>query len=97
MSETTLNIINDKVKKENLGEALDHLQNVAEQVLDKRRWRQYLIASNKDANECDGMDGLLINGEYFDWKEFEYRKNDIVKAYLRYFSDEEISNIAVAL
>lgn len=91
------NIILKKVQNLNMGQSLNHIQDIAEHVLNKRRWRQYLVATGKDAQACDGMDGLLINGEYFDWKEFEYRKDDIVMAFLRYFTDEEIGQIALAL
>ena len=86
-----------KVEKLDLGHALNHIQNTAEKVLSKRRWYQYLVASSKDAQECDGMDYLLINGQYFDWKEFGWNKNAIVMAFLEYFTNDEIKQIAVAL
>lgn len=90
-----MNIILTKAKNLNMGQALNLIQDIAEKVLTKRRWRQYLVASNKDAQECEGMDGLLINGEYFDWKEFECKKNNIILAYLRYFTEDEIKIISV--
>ena len=92
-----MNIILIKVKNLNMGQALDFIQSIAEHVLSKRRWRQYLIASSQDAEECDGMDGILLNGEYFDWKEFEWNKNKIILAYLRYFTEEEIRNISLQM
>lgn len=90
-------VIVQKMKQYDMGHSLNHIQNTAEKVLTKKRWREYLLASNKDAQVCDGMDGILLNGEYFDWKEFGYRKNEIVKAYLRYFTEEEVQKIACAI
>ena len=86
-----------KVKHLSMGKALNTIQDVAERVLSKRRWRQYLIDSSKDAKECDGLDGILLNGEYFDWREFTRKKDDMVKAYLRYFTDDELTLIANAM
>ena len=90
-----MEIILTKLKKLNMGKSLNLLQDIAERVLSKRRWREYLIASSKDAQECEDMDGLLINGEYFDWKEFEFNKNNIIRAYLRYFTEEEVKEISL--
>ena len=90
-------IIVKKVRPYDMGYSLNHIQDVAEQVLTPKRWTEYLIASNADANECEGMDGILINGEYFDWKEFGPHKERIVRAYLRYFTDDELVLIANAL
>ena len=89
--------IYSKVKKLSMGEALNLIQDVAESVLSKKRWKQYLTASNKDADECDGMDGMLLNGEYFDWREFNWNKNAIINAFLRYFTEDEINKIDVAM
>lgn len=86
-----------KVKAYDLGYSLNHIQDVAEQTLSKKRWHQYLIASNNDAEQCDGMDGLLLNGEYFDWRSFGPKKDNIVRAYLRYFTENELTKIALAL
>lgn len=91
------NIIIRKVKNLNMGAALNHIQDVAEQILSEERWDSFLIATNVDASECEGMDGMLLNGEYFDWREFEFKKNEIIRAFLRYFTYEEIASIAKAL
>lgn len=86
-----------KTKKLNMGQALNAIQDTAEKVLSKNRWQQYLVDSNADAEECDGMDGILLNGEYFDWREYGWNKNNIIKAYLRYFTENEIKQIALAM
>lgn len=86
-----------KVKGLDMGHSLNHIQDVAEKVLSKKRWNQYLVSSSQDAEDCEDMDGLLLNGEYFDWRSFSPQKNNIVRAYLRYFTEDEISKIALAL
>ena len=91
------NIIIQKVKPLDMGHALNHIQDAAEQVLSESHWMRYLRASNRDYNACEGMDGILLNGEYFDWKVFETQKDDIVRAFLRYFDDSDIALIANAL
>ena len=90
-------IILKKVKGLDMGHSLNHIQDVAEKVLSKKRWHQYLVSSSQDAEDCEDMDGLLLNGEYFDWRSFGPQKNNIVRAYLRYFTEDEISKIALAL
>lgn len=86
-----------KVKCYDMGYSLNHIQDAAEQVLSKKRWQEYLEASNSDADKCEGMDGILLNGEYFDWRSFGPQKNNIVRAFLRYFTDSEIEKIALVL
>ena len=84
-----IDIIINKVKKLDLGHALNHIQDVAEQVLTEEEFQRYLIDSSKDADECDGMDGMLLNGRYFDWREFNWNKDQMVKSYLDYFTWDE--------
>lgn len=47
----------------------------------------------KDFESCDGSDYLLLNGQYFDWKEFGPRYRDIVAAYLDYYTDAQLKLI----
>lgn len=86
-----------KVKHLDLGNSLNHIQDVAERVLSLRKWTRYVAKSHKDYVACEGMDGIFLNGQYFDWKEFEIHKDDIVKAYLRYFDESDIQLIAEAM
>ena len=86
-----------KVKPYDMGYSLNLIQNAAAQVLCKKRWQEYAKASNSDAEKCEGMDGILLNGEYFDWRSFGPQKDNIVRAFLRYFTDKEIENIALML
>lgn len=87
----------NKVKRLDMGHALNKIQDTAEKVLTPTRWNVYLRLSSQDIRRCDGMDGLLLNGEYFDWKEFNTKKDNIVKAFLRYFTDAEILLISNTL
>lgn len=91
------NTIIQKVKHLDLGNSLNRIQDVAEKVLTPRKWVRYVAKSHKDYVACEGMDGILLNGEYFDWKEFTYNKDNIVKAYLRYFDENDIRLIAKAM
>ena len=75
------------------GKCLNFIQNIAECVLSKKEWKEYLIASNKDAQACDGMDGILLNGRYFDWRKFDSHCEEIVLAYLDYFNDAQLKLI----
>lgn len=84
--------LNDK--STSFGVILNRIQDKAEKVLSEKEWNNYLRASSKDADRCAGMDGILLNGHYFDWKEFEVNKKQIVSAYLDYFSEAQLGKIA---
>ena len=79
--------------KKGWGKCLNLIQSIAEYVLPSDEWERYLAAATQDAKECEGMDGLLLNGQYFDWKEFDYRCGEIVSAYLDYFNDTQLKLI----
>ena len=90
-------ILNKVNLKQNFGYTLNHLQDVAEQVLTKKEFNAYLVKSSNDANMCEGMDGILLNGQYFDWRTFEFKQKEIVSAWLNYFDEEQLMKIANAL
>ena len=75
------------------GEVLNNIQDLFEDVASKAEWREFLRKSNKDAEKTEGSDGMLINGVYFDWKEFHTRRNEIIIAFLGYFNDDQLSRI----
>ena len=92
------NIVLFKINFErDFGEILNHLQDVAEKALPKKEFNEYLRKSCADMGECDAMDGILINGYYFDWKEFNSKKVEIVTAWLSYFNEKQLIKIAQAL
>lgn len=75
------------------GYALNTIQDVACEHLPEKSVNRFLTAANKDADMCEGMDCIILNGRMFDWKEFELKVEEIVLAYLDYFTDEEIETI----
>ena len=89
--------ITDKFKKElNNGEwgvVLNELQDKAEDALSKKEFNTYLIKSSKDLDKCEGMDGILLNGHYFDWREFQFKAKEIVHAWLDYFDPHQLELI----
>ena len=84
-------------EQDNWGYAANRIQDIAEKVLSKKEFRSYLIESNKDMEECDGMDGQLFNGQYFDWKVFETQSQNIINAFLDYFSENQLAKILGAM
>lgn len=76
-------------KKNNWGKICNLLQNVAEIVLPKKQFEAYVRASNEDMAVCEGCDFVTFNGEYFDWKEFDYNRDNIIRAFLKYFSESQ--------
>lgn len=94
MKQQILNRVN---LKQNFGYTLNHLQDVAEKVLSEKEFHIYLVKSSKDASECDGMDGILLNGKYFDWRTFSFKQREIVSAWLDYFTNQQLEKIANAL
>lgn len=90
MKEKIIEKLKEKKESLNMGKTLNYLQDVALKVLSPRKAHEYISKSSNDARQCDGMDGLFINGRYFDWKVFETQKYDIVKAYLDYFDNDTL-------
>jgi hypothetical protein len=78
---------------EEFGVILNTIQDVAYDNLPAKSVNRFLTASYADAEECDGCDYILLNGQVFDWKEFSSRKKEIVLAYLDYFTSREIETI----
>lgn len=81
----------------NWGKALNQIQNIAQDVLDDKAFDRYLKKSNKDAKTCDGMDCIVLNGKVFDWKEFRSKADQIIDAYLDYFTNVELQLIYAKL
>lgn len=81
----------------NWGKALNQIQGIAKDVLDEKAFDRYLEKSNKDARICDGMDCIVLNGKVFDWKEFRTKADQIVDAYLGYFTNVELQLIYAKL
>ena len=82
---------------DNWGYAANHIQQLAEFALSKEDFNKYLIKSNRDMKACDGMDGQLFNGQYFDWREYSYRGPEIINAFLDYFTNDNLHSILSAM
>lgn len=79
------------------GKCLNKIQDVAEKVLTPQQWNTFLIRSNHDAEECEGSDFLMINGHFWDWREFDYKGGEIVFAFLDYFTEPQLKRILKSL
>lgn len=75
------------------GAILNRIQEAAEQVLPMKSLEDYINKAVKDEAASDGTNGVIFNGEYFDWKEFDAKRVQIVKAYMKYFTTGELNMI----
>lgn len=79
--------------KQSFGFLLNRIQDVAFDNLSETSLRRYTKLSRADARKCDGYDFILLNGQVFDWKEFNHKTREIVLAYLDYFNQQELAII----
>ena len=91
----TVELIIDKVKNYSTkwGAILNHIQDVASKKLTIMEWATYMQKANEDKDKTKDQDGVLFNGEYFDFHEFTSKRLDIVRAYLRYFNERQLQQI----
>ena len=62
------------------GAILNRIQDAAEIALPKKNFETYLKKANVEQEKTEGSDGVLFNGEYFDWREFDSKRLEIVRA-----------------
>lgn len=79
------------------GEILNEIQDVAYDVLSSQEYLEYYYKAQADEVECQVQDGILLNGDYYDWKEFTTKKMDIISSWLNYFSEDSLEKIYKAL
>ena len=79
------------------GEICNQVQDAAEKALTDAAWNTYIRKANHDLEQCEGSDFVLMNGQYFDWKEFDSKKTEIVLAFLEYFSGTDLYRISKCL
>ena len=79
------------------GVLLNQIQDIASDVLSLNEWSAYTKKANHDVQIAQDEDGVIFNGEYFDWRQFETHKVDIIKAYLRYFNESQLVKIYTAM
>jgi len=79
------------------GKICNQVQDAAEKALTDAAWNAYIRKASHDHDQCKGSDFVLLNGQYFDWKEFDIKKTEIVLAFLDYFTDVQIYRISKCL
>ena len=79
------------------GKACNQIQDAASETMTVLQWNAFALRQDKDMQECDGSDYIIFNGQMFDWKVFEPKKVEIVKAYLSYFSEPQLVKILAHL
>lgn len=75
------------------GKVMNALQDIAEIILSDKQLDNFFTALNKDFDECHESDFMLLNGQFFDWKEFSYKQIEMINAFLSYFPPEKITDI----
>lgn len=75
------------------GKACNQIQDAAFETFSAIQWNTFAARQEKDFNKCGGSDFLIMNGRYFDWKEFESKETEIILAYLSYFTDSQLEKI----
>lgn len=75
------------------GVILNDLQDIACDNLPQKSVNRFLKASSKDANDCEGMDCILLNGQVFDWRVFNRKGKQIIEAFLDYFTEKDLEII----
>lgn len=83
----------DKFEEFDVGYILNKIQDSAEKVLSEDEFSDILDAANKDLEDCEGTDALYLNGDAYDWKEFELKKDAIIDSYLKYYSEDQLEKI----
>lgn len=79
------------------GKICNQVQDAAEKALTDTAWNTYIRRANHDLKQCEGSDFVLLNGQCFDWKEFDSKKTEIVLAFLEYFSETDLYRISKCL
>lgn len=78
-----INSINKKFgKSEGWGAIFNYIQNTAEKVLTKKEFNKFLEITGNEFEQCDGQDGQLVNGVYYDWKEFDYKRDEMICGFI---------------
>lgn len=75
------------------GVLCNQVQDVAEEHLSNHAFGQYIRKASRDLRECEGSDFLVMNGHYWDWREFDSNTVPIVLAFLDYFDLDSLTII----
>jgi len=80
-------------RSEGWGKALNQIQDAADVTMTTAQWNAFAAKQEEDFNACEGSDFLVLNGHYFDWKEFKIKEAEIILAYLTYFTENQLVKI----
>lgn len=85
--------------KNNFGEWANLIQDIASEVpsMTDDHWNMIYDRMKADCDATEGQDGILINGSYYDWKQFDTQRNDMIRDYLKYFDDQTLLEVYVGL
>lgn len=86
-------------QKNSFGEWANLIQDIAMDVpsMTEDHWDMIYDRMEADVQDTEGQDGILINGNYYDWRQFETQRNDMIRDYLRYFDDQTLKEVYVEL
>ena len=88
MNNNVINTINNSFGSNcSWGKIFNFIQDVAEKTLTKKEFYKFLELTNNEVELCDGEDGHLVNGHYYDWKEFDIKRDDMVNDFLDIFDN----------
>ena len=86
-------------KKNSFGEWANLIQDIACDLptMTDDHWDLIYNRMQSDVDVTEGTDGVLINGTYYDWKEFTTKRNDMIRDYLGYYDDKTLKGVYVEL
>ena len=86
-------------QKNSFGEWANLIQDIASELptMTEDHWDRIYIRMQSDIDATEGTDGVLLNGQYYDWKEFTTKRNDMIRDYLRYYDDKTLKGVYVEL
>ena len=88
MNNNVINTINNSFgSNSSWGKIFNFIQDVAGKTLTKKEFYRFLELVNEEADLCDGEDGQLVNGRYYDWREFNNKRDDMVNDFLDIFDN----------
>ena len=85
----------ERDSKNEWGKWADLIQDIASELptMTKEHWDEIYAHMKTDIDACEGQDGTLINGNYYDWREYTTRRNEILRSFLDYFDDETLKGV----
>lgn len=85
----------ERDSKNDWGKWADIIQDIASGLptMTTEHWNEIYEHMKADIDACEDQDGTLINGTYYDWRQYGMYRNDILRSFLDYFDDETIKGV----